>query len=120
MRDRAIGYGEVFDAIGARVIVDDVDQCYRMLAAIHASFPHNPGRVRDYILNPKPNGYQSLHASVLSERHWCIEIQIRTWAMHEISECGSAAHAAYKHAGSVGQSQCNGRVNSAPAFQGSP
>jgi (p)ppGpp synthase/HD superfamily hydrolase len=109
----------VFDALGARVIVGDVDQCYRMLEAIHARFPHKPARLRDYILNPKSNGYQSLHASVISERHWCIEIQIRTWAMHEVSERGSAAHSIYKHTWS-GPSRRNVHADPTLAFQGSP
>ena len=99
MREREIGYSEVFDKIGARVIVENIPECYRLLEAINARYLHCNARASDYILYPKPNGYQSLHASISFDDDWLIEIQIRTAAMHEVSERGTASHITYKATG---------------------
>jgi (p)ppGpp synthase/HD superfamily hydrolase len=96
MQDRGIGYSEIFDGIGARVIVDKVEECYRLLARVTARYAQRKSLARDYIAHPKHNGYQSLHASVLSDDGFRIEVQIRTRSMHAVSERGTAAHSEYK------------------------
>ena len=72
--------------------MDNSDSCYRALAVVHDTFKPIPGRFKDYIGLPKPNGYQSLHTSVIG-RHRPIEVQIRTTSMHQIAEYGIAARA---------------------------
>ncbi len=92
-------FQEIYDVAALRIIVDNSDSCYRALAVVHDTFKPIPGRFKDYIGLPKPNGYQSLHTSVIG-RHRPIEIQIRTTSMHQIAEYGIAAHWQYKEGGS--------------------
>ena len=92
-------FQEIYDVAALRIIVDNSDSCYRALAVVHDTFKPIPGRFKDYIGLPKPNGYQSLHTSVIG-RHRPIEIQIRTSSMHQIAEYGIAAHWQYKEGGS--------------------
>jgi (p)ppGpp synthase/HD superfamily hydrolase len=96
MRRRGIGYASVLDGIGARIVVNDIAQCYEVLSGIRAQYVHYESQTRDYIVRPKANGYQSLHVSILSHDGWRVEVQIRTLAMHEFSEYGTAAHSRYK------------------------
>jgi GTP pyrophosphokinase len=77
-------------------VVDRVDQCYQALGVIHARYPTVPGRFKDYISTPKPNGYRSLHTGVIGPERQRIEIQIRTRDMHDVAELGVAAHWVYK------------------------
>ena len=96
-------FSEIYDVAALRIIVDNSDSCYRALAVVHDTFKPIPGRFKDYIGLPKPNGYQSLHTSVIGQ-HRPIEVQIRTTSMHQIAEFGIAAHWQYKEGGSPASS----------------
>jgi GTP pyrophosphokinase len=99
MVNKGIPFEEVHDLIAFRVLVDDVGQCYETLGHIHARWRPIPGRFKDYIAMPKPNGYRSLHTTVIGPKNQRIEIQIRTREMHAIAEEGIAAHWKYKETG---------------------
>ena len=96
-------FNEIYDVAALRIIVDNADSCYRALAVVHDTFKPIPGRFKDYIGLPKPNGYQSLHTSVIGQ-YRPIEVQIRTTSMHQIAEYGIAAHWQYKEGGSPASS----------------
>ena len=98
MRDHK-GIGEIYDLSAVRILVDDVKDCYNVLGVIHSKWRPIPGRFKDYIAVPKSNGYRSLHTTVMA-LGYPLEIQIRTYAMHKISEYGVAAHWKYKESGS--------------------
>jgi guanosine-3',5'-bis(diphosphate) 3'-pyrophosphohydrolase len=96
MKRRAIGFDQVFDFLALRVITASVKDCYAILGIIHQRWPHLPQRFRDFIAMPKPNLYQALHTTVITEGRKTFEIQIRTREMHDIAENGIAAHWRYK------------------------
>ncbi|MCW8835378.1 MAG: bifunctional (p)ppGpp synthetase/guanosine-3',5'-bis(diphosphate) 3'-pyrophosphohydrolase, partial [Rhodospirillales bacterium] len=96
MQRQNIGFEQLSDIMAFRVLVGNVDECYRVLGIIHGRYSGVPGRFKDYISTSKPNGYQSLHTGVLGPEGHRIEIQIRTREMHEVSELGVAAHWIYK------------------------
>ncbi len=99
MQKKGIPFEEVYDVHGFRVIVDTVPECYIVLGIIHKRWPPIPGEFDDYIARPKDNGYQSLHTAVSGPGGQAMEVQIRTWEMHELAEQGVAAHWRYKEDG---------------------
>ncbi|WP_439115165.1 RelA/SpoT family protein [Hydrogenophaga sp.] len=102
MRGKSLDFDQVFDIRALRVVVPQVDDCYAVLALVHAEFTPVTEEFDDYIAKPKPNGYQSLHTVVRDDQGRAFEIQIRTQAMHDHAEHGVAAHWAYKEAGAKG------------------
>jgi len=96
MQQKDIGFEQLSDIIAFRIVVPDVASCYQALGVIHGAYPVVPGRFKDYISTPKPNGYRSIHTGVFGPLRHRIEIQIRTHEMHEIAERGVAAHWQYK------------------------
>ncbi len=96
MQRQNIGFEQLSDIIAFRTIVDSIADCYRALGVVHSRYPMVPGRFKDYISTPKPNGYRSIHTGVIGPFKQRIEIQIRTRDMHEVAENGVAAHWVYK------------------------
>ncbi len=96
MQVKNVGFEQLSDIMAYRVIVDTVPECYHALGVLHARYPVVPGRFKDYISTPKPNGYRSLHTGLIGPQRQRIEVQIRTREMHEVAEYGVAAHWLYK------------------------
>ncbi len=105
MQLKRLSLSQVTDIFGFRIIVDEVDQCYLALGAVHQAWRIVPGRFKDYISLPKLNGYQSIHTTVRGPGGRPVELQIRTHAMHEVAERGVAAHGLYKDARSQEESE---------------
>ncbi|WP_114377735.1 RelA/SpoT family protein [Elioraea thermophila] len=101
MHRRNVAFEQLSDIMAFRVIVGSIDECYRALGIVHSAYRVVPGRFKDYISTPKPNGYRSLHTGVMLPEGQKIEVQIRTREMHEIAEYGVAAHWHYKDKGSI-------------------
>jgi len=99
MQRQQKAFHDIYDVAALRLICPNLECCYRALAVVHDTFRPIPGRFKDYIGLPKPNGYQSLHTAVIG-RHRPIEVQIRTGEMHQVAEYGIAAHWKYKEGGS--------------------
>ncbi len=94
--DKQRDIDRIYDIYALRINVDSIADCYKVLGIIHGTWRPLPGRIKDYIAFPKPNGYQSLHTTIFTGDGGIIEIQIRTHEMHEKAEFGLASHAAYK------------------------
>ena len=96
LKRQRIELDQVYDFVALRLITDSVKDCYAALGIIHQTWSPVPGRIKDFIAMPRPNGYQALHTSVISERGFPFEVQIRTEEMHRHAEEGIAAHWKYK------------------------
>ena len=97
LHSKNLRINQIYDIIAMRVIVDTVEECYAVLGRIHGLYKPMAGRVKDYIANPKPNGYKSLHTTIIVENQHPMEVQIRTYKMHKESEYGGVcAHWLYK------------------------
>ncbi|NAW69043.1 GTP diphosphokinase [Vibrio sp. V27_P1S3P104] len=104
MQKKNLAFDELFDVRAVRIIADKLQDCYAALGIVHTKYKHLPNEFDDYVANPKPNGYQSIHTVILGPEGKTIEIQIRTKQMHEDSELGVAAHWKYKEGSSAGRS----------------
>jgi len=96
MERKSVGFEQLSDIFAFRLIVGDVESCYRALGIVHTTWPVVPGRFKDYISTPKQNDYRSIHTTVIGPGNQRVELQIRTEEMHQIAEFGIAAHAFYK------------------------
>lgn len=96
LQNRQTELSQIYDILAMRVIVNTVEECYAILGRIHAIYKPMAGRVKDYIANPKPNGYQSLHTTIIVENEQPLEVQIRTIEMNKESEYGVYSHWLYK------------------------
>ncbi|MBB2484013.1 bifunctional (p)ppGpp synthetase/guanosine-3',5'-bis(diphosphate) 3'-pyrophosphohydrolase [Mitsuaria sp. WAJ17] len=101
MREKHLSFAQVSDIFGFRVVVDELPQCYLALGVLHQLYKPQPGRFKDYIAIPKPNGYQSLHTTLVSPLGTPVEFQMRTETMHMVAEKGVAAHWLYKAKGNA-------------------
>lgn len=99
MQRKSVDFDELYDIRAVRVLVKDIGACYSVLGLVHQTWTPIPGEFDDYIAQPKNNNYQSLHTAVIGPEGLGIEVQIRTWEMHEHAEMGVAAHWRYKEGG---------------------
>jgi len=95
----AADFGQIHDLIAFRILVESTPDCYVALGHVHSLWKPKDGRIKDFIANPKPNGYRALHTTVFCEEDRLVEIQIRTYAMHDMAEYGVAMHWHYKDVG---------------------
>src|SRR6266700_3999455 len=96
LKRQKIDLDQVYDFMALRIVTDSIKDCYAALGIIHQTWSPVPGRIKDFIAMPRPNAYQSLHTSVVSDRGFPFEVQIRTAEMHRVAEEGIAAHWKYK------------------------
>jgi RelA/SpoT family (p)ppGpp synthetase len=96
MERKSVGFEQLSDIFGFRVVLEDIEACYRALGVVHTTWPVVPGRFKDYISTPKQNDYRSIHTTVIGPGKQRVELQIRTQEMDQIAEIGIAAHAFYK------------------------
>ena len=101
MESKALSFEQLSDVFGFRIIVENVDDCYRALGIVHRKWNTVPGRFKDYISTPKQNDYRSIHTTIVGPSKQRVELQIRTREMHEVAEYGVAAHAIYKDKGAA-------------------
>jgi guanosine-3',5'-bis(diphosphate) 3'-pyrophosphohydrolase len=94
-----LDFSQIHDLVAFRILVDSTPDCYIALGHVHSLWRPKDGRIKDFIANPKPNGYQALHTTVFCEDDQLVEIQIRTFAMHDVAEYGVAMHWHYKDVG---------------------
>ena len=110
MKRQNKAFHEIYDVAALRILTENLEGCYRALAVVHDTFRPIPGRFKDYIGLPKPNGYQSLHTAVIANQR-PLEVQIRTQQMHQVAEYGIAAHWKYKEGGSPASGQAEEQFN---------
>jgi len=103
MKRKSLSFNDLFDVRGIRILVRNIHDCYAALGTVHTRWQHIPGEFDDYIATPKENDYQSLHTAVIGPSGKIIEVQIRTYEMHERNELGVAAHWRYKEGVSADQ-----------------
>jgi GTP pyrophosphokinase len=108
MQKKSLSFDELFDVRAVRIVVERLQDCYAALGIVHTHFRHLPDEFDDYVANPKPNGYQSIHTVVLGPRGKTLEVQIRTRQMHEDAELGVAAHWKYKEGTAVAGGRSGG------------
>ncbi len=96
MQRKNVAFEQLSDIMAFRIVVENVEECYHALGVIHSAYPTVPGRFKDFISTPKPNGYRSIHTTVIGPESQRIEIQIRTQEMHFEADMGLAAHWSYK------------------------
>lgn len=96
MQRKNVTFEQLSDIMAFRIVVKDIGECYHTLGVLHSHYPTVPGRFKDFISTPKPNGYRSIHTTILGPENQRIEIQIRTVEMHHEADLGVAAHWAYK------------------------
>ena len=96
MQRKSVGFEQLSDIFGFRVVLEDIESCYRAVGVVHTTWPVVPGRFKDYISTPKQNDYRSIHTTVIGPGKQRVELQIRTEDMDQIAEFGIAAHAFYK------------------------
>ena len=96
MQRKNITFEQLSDIMAFRIVVETSGDCYHALGLLHSRYPVVPGRFKDYISTPKPNGYSSLHTTIIGPERHRIEVQIRTYQMHDVAELGVAAHWQYK------------------------
>ena len=104
MQKKHLEFSGLYDVRAVRIVVKKLQDCYTALGIVHTHFKHLPKEFDDYVANPKPNGYQSIHTVVLGKGGKPIEVQIRTQQMHDDAELGVAAHWKYKEGASAGRS----------------
>jgi GTP pyrophosphokinase len=102
MQKKNLAFDELFDVRAVRIVAERLQDCYAALGIVHTHYRHLPDEFDDYVANPKPNGYQSIHTVVLGPGGKTVEIQIRTKQMHEDAELGVAAHWKYKEGAAAG------------------
>ncbi|MDE0254726.1 MAG: bifunctional (p)ppGpp synthetase/guanosine-3',5'-bis(diphosphate) 3'-pyrophosphohydrolase [Rhodospirillaceae bacterium] len=107
MQRKDVEFEQLSDIMAFRVQVGTIEECYRALGAIHGAWRVSPGRFKDYISLPKPNGYRSIHTAVIGPDGYRIEIQIRTGEMHNLAENGLAAHWSYKQKAANGRGEAD-------------
>ncbi len=96
MERKSIAFEQLSDIFGFRVVVREAEECYRVIGVVHTKWPMVPGRFKDYISTPKQNDYRSIHTTVVGPGRQRVELQVRTYDMHDIARHGIAAHALYK------------------------
>ncbi|MDP9500430.1 GTP diphosphokinase [Bisgaard Taxon 45] len=104
MQKKHLEFSDLYDVRAVRIIVPELQDCYTALGIVHTHFKHIPKEFDDYVANPKPNGYQSIHTVVLGKEGKPVEVQIRTQQMHDDAELGVAAHWKYKEGTTGGRS----------------
>ncbi|GFN45272.1 GTP diphosphokinase [Candidatus Regiella insecticola] len=110
MQKKSLTFDELFDVRAVRIVVERLQDCYAALGVVHTHFRHLPDEFEDYVANPKPNGYQSIHSVVLGPGGKTLEVQIRTNQMHENAELGIAAHWKYKEGTTAGRAGYDSRI----------
>ncbi|MBN2688983.1 MAG: bifunctional (p)ppGpp synthetase/guanosine-3',5'-bis(diphosphate) 3'-pyrophosphohydrolase [Gammaproteobacteria bacterium] len=99
MQRKNVSFAEIYDSLALRVLVPTINDCYKVLSAVHSAWQYIPQEFDDYIATPKANGYRSIHTAIFGPDSRAVEIQIRTFQMHDEAELGAAAHWVYKEGG---------------------